>query len=66
MKTKIVANIKGGEIPDFTANGSRVLSLGWLACETEARGEDVELPLVKINEELKLKKTMKKISCGAR
>ncbi len=69
MKTKIVANIShplalsgtppqaGGEkfqFPDFTANGSRVLSPGWLACETEARGEDVELPLVEIGEELKL------------
>jgi len=54
MKTKIIANIKEGDIPDFTANGSRVLSPGWLACDTEARGEDVELPLVEINEELKL------------
>lgn len=54
MKTKIVANIKEDGIPDFTANGSRVVSLGWLACETEARGEDVELPLVEIGEELKL------------
>lgn len=54
MKTKIVANIKSSAIPDFTANGSRVLSPGWLACETEARGEDVELPLVVIGEELKL------------
>lgn len=60
MKTKIVANIKEGtlpaqaDIPDFTANGSRVLSPGWLAVDTEARGEDVELPLVEIGEELKL------------
>lgn len=54
MKTKIIANIKTGNIPDFTANGSRVLSPGWLACETEARGEDVELPLVEVGEELKL------------
>ncbi len=54
MKTKITANIKGDAIPDFVANGSRVISLGWLACETEARGDDVELPLVDIGEELKL------------
>lgn len=54
MKTKITANIKEGEIPDFVANGSRVISLGWLACETEARGDDVELPLVEVGEELKL------------
>jgi DNA topoisomerase-1 len=54
MKTKIVANIEKGEIPDFTANGSRVLFPGWLAVDTEARGEDVELPLVNIGEPLKL------------
>jgi len=54
MKTKIVANIKSDSIPDFTANGSRVLSPGWLACDSEARGEDVELPLVEVGEELKL------------
>ncbi len=54
MKTKITANIKEDTIPDFVANGSRVISLGWLACETEARGDDVELPLVDIGEELKL------------
>lgn len=54
MKTKIVANIKEGKIPDFTANGSRVLLPGWLACDTEARGEDVELPLVEEGAELKL------------
>lgn len=32
------------DIPEFTANGSRLLFPGWLACDTRARGEDVELP----------------------
>ncbi|MEA2701323.1 MAG: topoisomerase [Candidatus Parcubacteria bacterium] len=32
------------DIPQFGANGSRVLFPGWLACDTRARGEDVELP----------------------
>jgi DNA topoisomerase-1 len=54
MKTKIVANIKEGSIPDFTANGSRVLFPGWLACDTDARGEDVELPEMEVGQELKL------------
>jgi DNA topoisomerase-1 len=54
LKTKITANIESGNIPDFTANGSQVISLGWLACESEARGEDVELPSVKIGEKLDL------------
>ncbi len=68
MKTKIVANIHVGvghlhgrcptptdfEFPDFTANGSRVLFPGWLAVDTEARGEDVELPLVEVGQDLKM------------
>jgi DNA topoisomerase-1 len=32
------------DIPVFTANGSRITFPGWLACDTKARGEDVELP----------------------
>jgi len=54
LKTKIVANIKNGDIPDFTANGSQVLFLGWLTCDTGARGEDIELPKIEVGEELNL------------
>jgi DNA topoisomerase-1 len=46
---------QGGEgIPDFTTTGSRLLFPGWLAVDTGARSEDVELPLCKEGEKLKL------------
>lgn len=55
LKTKIVANVEGhADIPDFTANGSRVLFPGWLLVDSDARGEDVELPKVTAGESLKL------------
>lgn len=54
-RTKIVANITGSEsIPDFAANGSRVLFPGWLAIDTRARGEDVEIPKLKEGDPLTL------------
>lgn len=58
LKTKITANIEKSsdkfQFPDFSANGSRVLFPGWLACDADARGEDVELPEVTIGEKLDL------------
>ena len=55
LKTKILAKVEGHDaIPAFSANGSRVLFPGWLAVDTQARGEDVELPLVKEGETLTL------------
>jgi DNA topoisomerase I len=68
LRTKITANIdavtghggadnKGDKekaIPDFTVTGSQVKFLGWLSADPEARGEDVELPLVTANEKLTL------------
>jgi DNA topoisomerase I len=54
LRTKITTNIGGATIPDFTANGSRVLFDGWLRADPEARGEDVELPRVVPEEILKL------------
>ena len=43
MRTNIAARADK-DIPLFTANGSRMLFPGWLALDTKARGEDVELP----------------------
>jgi len=55
LKTKISAVIKGHEdLPDFSANGSRLLFSGWLRVDNGARGEDVELPKCVVGEELKL------------
>ena len=55
LKTKIEAVINGHkELPEFGATGSRLLFPGWLKVDNGARGEDVELPLCKIGEKLKL------------
>ena len=54
LRTKITANVDGETIPDFTANGSRVIFDGWLAADPGARGEDVELPKVQAKDPLDL------------
>lgn len=54
LRTKITAEIENEKLPEFQANGSRIMSLGWLAVDTGARGEDVELPLVTAGEKLQL------------
>jgi DNA topoisomerase-1 len=61
MRTKIVAeatvaapDTNRGKVPDFEANGSRVLFPGWLALDTRARGEDVELPGLSVGQALTL------------
>jgi len=48
---KIEAN---ADIPLFSTNGSRVMFPGWLACDTRARGEDVELPKLATGDPLTL------------
>ena len=55
LKTKISAVIKGREdLPDFFATGSRLLFPGWLKVDSDARGDDVELPKCNIGEKLDL------------
>ncbi|MCA9356089.1 type I DNA topoisomerase [Candidatus Nomurabacteria bacterium] len=54
LRTKITAEIKGANLPSFTANGSRILSLGWLEVDKGSLGEDVILPEVKEGDELTL------------
>jgi DNA topoisomerase-1 len=53
LRTKISA--KTISMPNnFSANGSTTLYLGWLLCDYQARGEEVELPTYVKGEELKL------------
>ncbi len=54
MSTKVRANIAGNTIPDFSATGSRTIFEGWLKGDSDARGEDVELPKMEIGELLRL------------
>jgi DNA topoisomerase-1 len=54
LKTRIVANVKGDTIPDFSVTGSQMLFPGWLSVDTGARGEDVQLPSVKEQDPLTL------------
>ena len=55
LRTKISAKINGhDELPAFSANGSRLLFAGWLKVDTDARGDDVELPKVIKGEEINL------------
>jgi DNA topoisomerase-1 len=60
LRTKIVANVASVSIPDFTANGSRILFDGWLRADEEARGDDVELPKFAAKDSLELAKSSTK------
>ncbi|MEK7509761.1 MAG: type I DNA topoisomerase [Patescibacteria group bacterium] len=61
LRTKILTNIDVrhgvsdmSEIPNFAANGSRILFDGWLKADPAARGEEVELPKVAKDDPLTL------------
>ena len=62
LRTKILANVlstpletgESSAIPDFAANGSRVIFDGWLASDPDARGEDTQLPKVEKGDPLTL------------
>lgn len=53
LRTKVLAEADAA-IPQFASTGSRVTFPGWLACDTAARGEDVELPKLAEGEPLDL------------
>ncbi|MHB0865471.1 MAG: type I DNA topoisomerase [Minisyncoccota bacterium] len=54
MRTNIAVKADQ-DIPLFTANGSRTIFPGWLALDTAARGEDVELPKLSVGDPLTLR-----------
>lgn len=56
-RTKITTNLKDAKetIPDFAVNGSRVIFDGWLKVDQAARGEDTEVPPLKVGEVVKVK-----------
>lgn len=54
LKTKVIAQADDSSIPEFSANGSCVISEGWLKADPRARGEDTELPKLTEGEKLSL------------
>lgn len=57
LRTKIITNAKDAkDLPDFSINGSRILSPGWLLADPDSNGDEVELPKVKKDEKLDLLK----------
>lgn len=55
LRTKIIANTTDRALPNFSVNGSHLVSPGWLACDVAARGDDVEVPRVLAGDPLTLK-----------
>jgi DNA topoisomerase-1 len=44
LRTKVIANIADRSIPDFVANGSRLLFPGWLEIDPFAKQDDMHVP----------------------
>ncbi len=55
-KTKIIAISDEKKLPLFTVNGSVIIFDGWYKIDPKARGEELELPIVKVDEKLTLLK----------
>ena len=55
LRTKIVANTTDRALPNFSVSGSHLLFDGWLALDTSARSDDVEVPLVSPSDPLDLR-----------
>lgn len=56
MRTKVIAEINGGEIPNFSVNGQRVIYNGWLMADPGAKGKDTQVPAISVGDTLDLNK----------
>ena len=56
LRTKIIANITNGDIPNFHINGTRILNPGWLMADPAAKNDEINLPIVKKADPLTLEK----------
>jgi len=54
MRTKVHVDVADGSIPEFSANGSRILFDGWLKADPGAKSEDVFLPKLAQGDKLTL------------
>jgi DNA topoisomerase I len=54
LRTKVIAKINNGDTPDFAVNGQRILEEGWMKADPAARGEETEVPEVKVGDILDL------------
>jgi DNA topoisomerase-1 len=56
-RSKLITNLASSKesIPDFAVTGSQIVFPGWLAVDTGARGEDTEVPKLKVGDSLTLK-----------
>jgi DNA topoisomerase-1 len=52
-RTKVTANTDPA-LPEFTVTGSRIVYDGWLKADPESAGDDVIIPSVDVDDELKL------------
>ncbi len=56
LRTKVSGNVTGTSeaIPNFEVHGSRIIDEGWLRADPRARGEEVEVPKLKVGDPLSL------------
>ena len=56
MRTKLVLKSDDEKVPTMSSNGSRIIFEGWIKADPASKSEDVILPLLQSNEDVKLDK----------